>query len=606
LHFAFGILHFAFGILHFAFGILHFAFGIRHSMTHRYHTPIAWLGLIAGLLLLGIGFVVPDVALWRLQLLAGLWLLSLLPRALMATRGPTTARGLARLALLVALGFLGVALQLAREQVVQADATRTRVAALRQAPDQEQPDTAAVRPADRTALGSGRTWQATAPTAVRGAIRDRNGAALAETRDGLRVYPNPDVGHVVGFQSRLYGNSGIEERFDIDLSGARTLSPTALLTARLAGTPYAAEPADVTLTLDSALQQAAQAALGDRPGAVVVLDPRSGAILALATFPRFDPNQLVLPERATDADVARVQAAWQALTERGDSPLLNRATQGRYPPGSVIKTFTAAAALDSGVMAGPEAQVTCPNQLATEAGAPPVVNAVQNLAQRTGDPSDLRRVFAWSCNTAFAQLGLALGPERFGAYAQRFGLGYGDAPTTPALQDIPADAGTIAGSAAFLARPVALADTAFGQGQALVTPLDMALMVAVAGNNGALMRPYLVQEVRAGDNVRFTARPEVLRQAITSQAAQQLRAIMQTSVEIGYAKPVALPGVAIGAKTGTAEAPGGEPHSWFVALAPVEQPQFAVAVIVERGGEGSRNALPVARQVLAAALGVQP
>jgi peptidoglycan glycosyltransferase len=236
-----------------------------------------------------------------------------------------------------------------------------------------------------------------------------------------------------------------------------------------------------------------------------------------------------------------------------------------------------------------------------------VVNAVKNLAARTGNPSDLRRVFAWSCNTAFAQIGLALGPDRFTDYAARFGLRTTDAVSVAAdLRDIPADVGTIAGNLDFLRRPAALADTSFGQGQALVTPLDMAQMVAVIANDGRLMRPYLVQEARAGDRALYTAQPEVLRQAITLQTAQLMRSIMQTSVEIGYAKPVALPGVAIGAKTGTAEAPGGAPHAWFVAIAPLEKPRFAIAVIVEHGGEGSRGALPIARQVLAAALGVQP
>jgi penicillin-binding protein A len=575
-------------------------------MGSRVRIGIGALGAALGSAVIGIGLVIPSTPHWRVQLLAGLWLLSLLPRAAIARYAPVSARGLTRLGLIVGLSFTAVGLQLFREQVTQAANTRARVAELRQ-PGDQQPDTATtVRPADRTALGSGRVWPVSAGAATRGAIRDRGGVVLAETRDGRRSYPLPDVGHIVGFQSRLYGNTGVEATFDVDLSGSRTLSPTALLEARLLGTPFEARPADVTLTLDAALQQAAQAALGDRPGAVVLLEPSSGAILALATYPRFDPNALVLPERASEEDVARVQAAWQALTERQDSPLLNRATQGRYPPGSVIKTLTAAAALDSGLMAGPEAQVTCPNRLETEAGAPPVVNAVENLARRTGDPSDLRRVYAWSCNTAFAQIGLGLGPERFVEYAGRFGLGLVADPGAPALRDIPASAGTIANDTPFLQRPVALADTAFGQGQALVTPLDMAQMVALVANNGALMRPYLVQEVRAGDELRFQAQPEVLRQAITSQAAAQLRDVMRSSVEFGYANPVSLPGVQIGAKTGTAEAPGGDPHSWFVAIAPVEAPRFAIAVIVERGGEGSRNALPVARQVLAAALGVEP
>jgi peptidoglycan glycosyltransferase len=562
---------------------------------------------VLGLALLAGGLLVPDTWLWRLMLLAGLWLLSL-PLRGADPKAPATRRGLGGLLLVFGLAFLAVGLQLARDQIGQAGAVRERVAALRQPVAQQPSGPPPARPADRTALGDGRVWPVATSAVTRGAILDRGGAPLALTRDGRRVYPNPDLGHIVGFASRLYGTAGVEASFDDYLSGERSFSPDDLLQARLLGTPLKPAPgADVHLTLDGALQQAAQAALGEQAGAVVLLDAQTGAILALATYPRFDPNLLVLPERASDADVAQVQAAWQALNARGDSPLLDRATQGRYPPGSVIKTFTAAAALDSGVVHGPEDQATCPNRLPTEAGAPPVRNAVENLARRTGDPSDLRRVYAWSCNTAFAQIGLELGAERFGAYAARFGLQFADSVTgTADLRDIPADIGTVAGSASFLERPAALADTAFGQGQALLTPLDMARIVQAIAADGKLMRPYLVQEVRSGDKVLYAAQPKMVRQALRPQAAQQMRSVMQTSVEIGYAKPVALPGVTIGAKTGTAETPTGMPHSWFVALAPVEQPRFAIAVIVEYGGEGSRSALPVARQVLAAALGVQP
>jgi penicillin-binding protein A len=562
-------------------------------------------GVLAFALLAG-GLLVPDTWLWRLMLLAGLWLLSL-PLRGANPKASANKRGLAGLLLVFGLGFLAVGLQLARDQVGQAGMVRERVAMLRQPAAQQPGGAPAIRPADRTTLGDGRIWPVATNTITRGAILDRGGAPLALTRDGRRIYPNPDLGHIVGFASRLYGKTGVESSFDTYLSGQRSLSPDDLLQARLLGTSVQAAPADIRLTLDSALQATAQAALGDKAGAVVLLDAQTGAILALATYPRFDPNTLVLPERASDADVAQVQAAWQALSARDDSPLLDRATQGRYPPGSVIKTLTGAAALDSGVVHGPEGQATCPNRLPTEAGAPPVRNAVEDLARRTGDPSDLRRVYAWSCNTAFAQLGLGLGAERFGAYAARFGLAFADTVTgTADLRDIPADIGTIAGSAAFLERPAALADTAYGQGQALLTPLDMARIVQAIAADGKLMRPYLVQEARSGNKVLYAAQPEMIRQALQPQAAQQMRSVMQTSVEIGYAKPVALPGVTIGAKTGTAETPTGVPHSWFVALAPVEQPRFAIAVIVEYGGEGSRSALPVARQVLAAALGVQP
>jgi peptidoglycan glycosyltransferase len=409
------------------------------------------------------------------------------------------------------------------------------------------------------------------------------------------------VGHITGFASSLYGTSGIEASYDTYLSGERLISVADVLEARLISTTVEVPTADVYLTLDSRLQQAAQNALGQRAGAVVLLEPNSGAILALATYPRYDPNLIVLPDPASEADVSNARAAWGTLNNRQDSPLLNRATQGRYPPGSIIKTLTAAAALDSAALEFPESRITCPNRLETEVGAPPVRNAVEGLAGITGDPSDLRRVYAWSCNTAFAQIGLLLGPQRFGEYAQRFGLGYAEDPVEPALQDIAADAGTIANNAEFLQRPAALADTAFGQGQILITPLDMAQMVALIANDGKLLRPYMVGQVRSNGTILYSAQPEILRQAISPTSAARMRSIMKTSVEIGYAAPVALPGVEIGGKTGTAEVPGGAPHSWFVAIAPLDQPRYAIAVVVERGGEGSTTALPVARQVLAAA-----
>ncbi|MGB9752482.1 peptidoglycan D,D-transpeptidase FtsI family protein [Roseiflexus castenholzii] len=576
-------------------------------MTDRLRARIDWFAGALGVLILGSGLFIASVMQWRLHLLAGLWLLSLPARRLIGRYRATADRSLRGLMVMAVLGFAAIGLQLARNQATQSEATLRAVASLAQpvASEPSQPIFPETDPAERTSLGSGRAFPVVINAGMRGRIVDRNGVVLAETVDGRRTYPNPALGHLIGFQSRLYGTTGLEARFDAQLSGVATLSPTAILEARLLGSPVEQVPADLTLTLDSRLQAAAQQALGERAGAVVLLDVPTGAILAMVTYPRFDPNQLVLPELATQADVDRVQAAWAELNARADAPLLNRATQGRYPPGSVIKTLTAAAALDSGVLADPSAPVTCPNLLPTEAGAPPVRNAVDNLFRRTGDPSDLVRVYAFSCNTAFAQVGLSLGADRFLEYARRFGLQTADTRSGPAdLRDIPAEIGTIANDASFLQRPAALADTAFGQGQALVTPLDMAQMVASIANDGRLMRPYLVAEARAGERVIYQAQPEMVRQVVSPETSRRMLDIMRISVEIGYAQPIALPGVSIGAKTGTAETPRGVPHSWIVAVAPVEQPQYAIAVIVEYGGEGSRSALPVARQVLAAALGV--
>ncbi len=578
-------------------------------MPDRFRTRIAWFAGALGILILSSGLMIASVTQWRLHLLAGLWLLSLPARRLIGQHGTTADHSVRGLMLVATLGFAAIGLQLARNQVTQSEATLRAVASLAQpvAVEQPQPIFPETDPAERTSLGSARTYPVVINVGTRGRIVDRNGVVLAETVDGRRTYPNPALGHLIGFQSRLYGTTGLEARFDAQLSGVATLSPTTILEARLLGSAVEQVPADLTLTLDSRLQAAAQQALGERAGAVVLLDVPTGAILAMVTYPRFDPNQLVLPEPATQADVDRVQAAWAELNARSDAPLLNRATQGRYPPGSVIKTLTAAAALDSGVLADPSATVTCPNLLPTEAGAPPVRNAVDNLFRRTGDPSDLVRVYAFSCNTAFAQIGLSLGADRFLEYARRFGLQMTDTRAGPPdLRDIPAEVGTIANEASFLQRPAALADTAFGQGQALVTPLDMAQMAASVANEGRLMRPYLVAEARAGERVIYRAQPETLRQVVSPETSRRMLDIMRTSVEIGYAQPIALPGINIGAKTGTAETPRGVPHSWIVAVAPVEQPRYAIAVIVEYGGEGSRSALPVAREVLAAALEVTP
>ncbi len=579
---------------------------------------IAWPGALLGLLFIGSGLFIDDTVQWRLNLLAGLWLLSLPPRALLAQRSPVVTRGLSRIALVLGLGFCAVALQMTRNQITQAPDIRTRAAAIFEPtpvptevvlPGVSEdpavvPTPIGIRAADRTELGTERVWPVEVERDRRGLIFDRNGVLLAGTQNGRRYYPFPNLGQIVGFDSRLYGKSGIEATFDTYLSGEHSLQVHEMLEGRLLETStITTTAADLTLTLDVNLQQAAQNALGNRAGAVVLLDPNTGAVLALASYPRFDPNQFVLPPQATDADVAAIEAAWQAIANRADSPLINRATQGRYPPGSIIKTLTAAAAIDSGVLPFPESPITCPNRFSTgEVGAPPVRNAVEGLAGRTGNPSTLRRVYAWSCNTAFAQIGLMLGTETFSDYANRFGLMFVGDDVQPALRDVAADVSTIAGERAFLQRPIALADTAFGQGQILTTPLDMAQMAAIIANGGKLMRPYVVQEARVDTQVVYRAQPEALRQVISPESARQMRSIMQSSVENGYASPAAIRGIKVGGKTGTAEIPGGVPHSWFVAIAPVEQPRFAIAVIVERGGEGSQTALPVARQVLLAAL----
>lgn len=569
---------------------------------------IAWLAWAIGAALLVWGLFLPDTALWRLILLIGLCLLWLVPRSFIAAWPQEEQRSLLRVTLVMSLAFLAVGLQLVRSQFTQAEPVRQQVLALIQPEVDDRPDSASdVRPSDRQALGSGKVWPVAQNRPLRGSISDRSGLVVATEQQGKRLYLNGELAHIIGFDSRLYGKTGLEASYDYYLSGDYSLSPSDLLRSRLLGIQAPdPQPADLQLTLDMRIQQAAQEALGNRRGAVVVIEPQTGAIVAMVSYPRFDANQLILAPNASQADLDAVQASYAQIINNPESPLLNRAAQGRYPPGSVIKTFTAAAALDAGVMASPKAPATCPNRLRVEDNTPLVRNSVENLAARTGNPSDLERVFAFSCNTAFAQIGLSMGPESMIEYAKRFGMGLVDQPLEPSLLEISSEAGTIANQASFLDRPAALADTAYGQGQALVTPLDMAQMAALIGNNGVMMRPYLVEHLNAAGTTIYQAQPEALQQSISPQAAQAMIEVMRISVEIGYAKDVALPNITIGAKTGTAETPSGRPHAWFVALAPLEQPRYAIAVIIENGGEGSVTALPVAKRVLAAAFGVTP
>ncbi|NJP07519.1 MAG: hypothetical protein HC837_18785 [Chloroflexaceae bacterium] len=272
---------------------------------------IAWMGLFTGLGLLVAGLALADTQQWRLHLLLGIWLLSLVPRYYLTQKRPQNrhaqlqlhgggsrrnqlspmAYGLTGLALMLALSFVAVSFQLIRTQVSQASVIRGQREALfavPPAPPDEGPPP--IPAAERVALGDDRIWPVNVQYEQRGRILNHNGEVLAVTENGRRIYPNPNMGHIVGLQSALYGTTGVEGTFDDYLSGEFLLSAPDLLTSRLAETAVQAQGADVYLTIDSSLQQVAEQALGNRAGAVVLMDVQTGAIRAMATYPRFDPN----------------------------------------------------------------------------------------------------------------------------------------------------------------------------------------------------------------------------------------------------------------------------------------------------------------------------
>lgn len=549
------------------------------------------------------------------------WLLALwvaAPLSLVALRLwiPQPPRGVGRsvhnLALLIGLGFGMLALQLMRQQFVQADAIYNYV----YVDPQTGQSTSNVRPVIQS------------QRIQRGKLLDRNSITLVSTEmlpDGFarRTYPLSELfdsrafGSLVGYFSNRFGQTGLERTYSDYLSGER--DTYSRIQETLSGRQQRGD--DLHLTLDARLQDRAFKLMGERTGSVVVLNPKTGAVLAMVSTPGFDPGGLAFNPGAADwnAENQRVSQYWKSLnSDSAGEPLLNRPTQGRYPPGSTFKTITSIGVLEHSREGRPD-QIDCPNQRPTVAGAPPVVNAVPNLNSRTGDPSNLERVFAYSCNTAFAEYAMRLGPDLLTQVAEQFDI-YppASAPRTyPYFSDLPTEASLLYTQPGFLTScepradqsywPCpAVADTGYGQGQLFVTPLQMALVAAAVANNGVIMQPYLVDKITRPDGGVVTAQaPRTIRRAMSQDVAAKMRANMRAGVSYGFgtAAQQVDPGVAlVGGKSGTAEhGPGTTPHAWFIAIAPVDQPRYAVAVMIENGRDGAGVGALLAGQVLAAA-----
>jgi peptidoglycan glycosyltransferase len=408
-----------------------------------------------------------------------------------------------------------------------------------------------------------------------------------------RSYTDPELyAHVTGYYSFVYGaGAGVERSQDALLSG----SADALFYRRMVDLVTGRKPqgASVELTIDPKVQKVASDGLGTQTGAVVALNPKTGAILALVSHPTYDPNRLA------GHDVKKVQQAYQDLNADKSRPLLNRAIAGDlYPPGSTFKVVTAAAALSSGtydentVVPGPatldlpQTSVNLPNDFRGACGP--------------GGKLSLTRALQISCNTAFGSLGLQLGGNALREQAQKFGFGESlgiPMPVTPS--QVPADM-----------NPPQSAQAAIGQFDVRVTPLQMAMVAAGVANDGVVMKPYLVETVRAQDlDVISQTQPQQLSRAVSTDVAHQLTRMMEKVVSAGTGTRAQISGVTVAGKTGTAQHGDGlAPHAWFIAFAPAQDPQVAVAVVVEDGGElghegfGGSIAAPIAKDVMEAVL----
>ncbi|WP_432943500.1 peptidoglycan D,D-transpeptidase FtsI family protein [Kribbella sp. CA-253562] len=410
--------------------------------------------------------------------------------------------------------------------------------------------------------------------------------------DFQRTYPvGPEYAPVTGYYSFLYGRLGIELSQNSQLNG----SDPSLAFRRVVDviTNRKQQGASVSLTLNARAQIAAYRGLAGKKGAAVAIEPKTGKILALVSRPSYDPNDLA------GHDLEKVGAAWKRLTEDDNKPMSNRAARELYPPGSTFKLVTAAAALSSGKY-NPQSQVRSPAQLELPQTTVPLVN--ENRQNCGGsDNATLTVALRLSCNTAFGSVGLELGADALREQAEKFGFGERQLPELGAVaSQFPADP-----------NPPQVAQSAIGQFDVQATPLQMAMVAAGIANKGDVMKPYLVQSVKTADLKTVSeTKPESLHQAVTPEVAAQLTQMMVDVVENGTGKPGRINGVQVAGKTGTAQtAKDRPPFAWFTAFAPANDPQVAVAVMIEDANvprddiAGGRLAAPIAKDVMEAVIG---
>jgi peptidoglycan glycosyltransferase len=360
---------------------------------------------------------------------------------------------------------------------------------------------------------------------------------------------------------------------------------------------------DLYLTFDPSLQNRAQELLGERKGAVVLLDAQSGAILAMASWPHIDPGQLSFNPYADDwgEENRRIIEYYNSVVSDESNPLIMRATQGLYPPGSTFKTVSAAAAIDTNTARPSSIFTDTDGTIKVEAGNYVHRDCSTCRPRNHGPRFSLTEGYKWSLNVVFAELAMQLGPQRMEEYSRRFGFG------TRFDLGVPVEASRIVSDTADLERSRnLLAATAYGQGDVLATPLQMALVAATVAHGGEVPAPHLATAVKnpeTGATV-WQFQPHNLGRAISTQTNDQIRDMMVESVKTGWATAAAIQGATVGGKTGTAETGRDTSHSWFIGFAGRDPkiPHYAVAVIVEEGGEGTRVALPMAKAMLEAAL----
>jgi peptidoglycan glycosyltransferase len=438
----------------------------------------------------------------------------------------------------------------------------------------------------------------------RGLIRASDGTILASNRIKkvggqklyLRRYPQGGLyAHVVGYSTQSRARAGLESSMNDYLTGANRNLDTVLKTTldKIRGATIKGN--DVWLTLKPGPQRLAMQQLAGKCGSVVALDPRNGKVLVMASRPTYDPNLV-------EGDFARINNIRASC--RPAAPLLNRATDGLYSPGSTFKVVTASAALDSGRFT-PSSRFYDPGYC-IEYGQK-VRNAGNPEAPETFGSVDLITGLEHSINSVFCNIGKALGAGKVLGYAKRYGF-YEDPPLeTPANERAPS--GLYHGGRLFRpSNPQTQVDPgrlAFGQETLLATPLQMAMVAAGVGNRGAVMEPHVVDRItNPNGGVVTRTKAKKLSQAVSTKTARELTQMMEAAVQSGTGTAAQIPGIAVAGKTGTAETGiNGRYTSWFISFAPADHPRVAVAVVLQdQTGFGGQVAAPIAKSVMQAIL----
>ncbi len=405
---------------------------------------------------------------------------------------------------------------------------------------------------------------------LRGTILDAEGRALAQsTLHGSRSYPMGEaLSAVTGYYDEAVGCAGIESYANRSLLGIteemENMGPVTQLFLADRGN-------DVLLTIDADAQQAAYDGLAGRRGAAVVLDAETGAVIALVSSPSFDPNT--------------ISANWDILRTREDSPLLNRALQGLYPPGSTIKPMIVDIALEN--------EATNENELFECDGALEVGggHTIKESHEEVHGKLHLNQALVRSCNVTFGTLAMRLGQTKLSKGFERFGF---DKPLENELNEVssrmPEFSSLEQGD---------IAQIGIGQSTLLVTPFRMAILAAAMANDGVVMKPYMIQQITSPQGIVLKqGSPEKWFDATVPERAHLIDGWMEEVVVKGTGTEAKVSGVRVTGKTGTAENSGGKDHAWFIGSALIGKRKIVFSVIVENSGGGGEEAAPIARKIV--------